>query len=149
VTAASGSQGALQPLDVDTCLDLLAEQEVGRLAFVDHGELVILPVNYLLDRGAVLVRTTEGSKLDAAVRGERVAFEVDAIDPVARSGWSVLVKGRATELWEGGELDQARRLPLQPWAAGEREHFLVVFPSSITGRRLGPAPEHDVGEPWW
>lgn len=133
-------------LDVEECLELLAAGEVGRLAFVEDGGPVILPVNYLFDRGTVLVRTAEGSKLEAAVHGARVAFEVDAFDPEARTGWSVLVKGRAAEVWEPSELDHVRDLPLRPFAEGEREHFLVLHSSQITGRRItGTGPSGL----WW
>lgn len=137
----------LDVMDVDECLTLLTEHQIGRLAFADGDELVILPVNYLLDRGSVLIRTTEGSKLEAAVRGARVAFEIDGFDHDLRSGWSVLVKGRAAEVWESKELDIVRDLPVQPWAPGEKAHFLAIASSSISGRRIvegeaadGPLP---------
>lgn len=140
------SQG-LEELDVDACLALLAEQRIGRIAFAgEDGDLVILPVNYSFDRGAVLVRTAEGSKLDAAVRGARVAFQIDGFDVERRTGWSVLVKGRCLEVWEVAELEHARALPLQPWAPGEKEHFLVVYPSAISGRRIAAGDDAD---PWW
>lgn len=143
------ANGTFEILDVDACLELLATQQVGRLAFLDEGEIVVLPVNYLLDRGTVLVRTAEGSKLDAAVRGERVAFEVDDVDPIDHTGWSVLVKGRCAEIWEGTELDTVRRLPLESWAAGEKAHYLTVLPSAITGRRLAAAPREGAADRWW
>jgi nitroimidazol reductase NimA-like FMN-containing flavoprotein (pyridoxamine 5'-phosphate oxidase superfamily) len=93
-------QRRVHDLDVDTCLQLLAQRRVGRLAFVEEGgHPVVLPVNYLLDRGSVLIRTGEGSKLAAAVRKARVAFEVDEIDDDLQIGWSVVVKGIADELW--------------------------------------------------
>jgi nitroimidazol reductase NimA-like FMN-containing flavoprotein (pyridoxamine 5'-phosphate oxidase superfamily) len=130
------SDRRLETMDVDDCLALLSEHRIGRLAFADGDELVILPVNYLFDRGAVLIRTAEGSKLEAAVRGARVAFEIDGFDQDERSGWSVLVKGRAAEVWEHKELDIVRDLPVQPWAPGEKAHFLVVMSSSISGRRI-------------
>ncbi len=140
-----------ETLDVDSCLELLGQAEIGRLAFVDDGAPVVLPVNYLLDRGAVVVRTAEGSKLSAAVRQERVAFEIDSLDVHARSGWSVLVKGVAAEIWESRELDLARGLPLEPWAPGTKDHYLVILSTSITGRRItAPAePETPATELWW
>lgn len=126
----------LDVLDVDECLTLLTAHQIGRLAFPDGDDLAILPVNYLFDRGAVLIRSTQGSKLEAAVRGARVAFEIDGFDQAERSGWSVLVKGKAAEVWEREELDAARSLPLEPWAPGEKAHYLVILSSSITGRRI-------------
>lgn len=137
----------LEELDIDACLSLLADQRMGRLAFVEDGELVILPVNYAFDRGMVLVRTAEGSKLDAAVRGERVAFEIDGFDLEQRTGWSVLVKGRCREVWEVPELERARDLPLEPFAPGEKEHFLVVYPAAMSGRRIA-AGDDAVADLW-
>jgi uncharacterized protein len=130
-------QRRVHDLDVDTCLQLLAQRRVGRLAFVEEGgHPVVLPVNYLLDRGSVLIRTGEGSKLAAAVRKARVAFEVDEIDEDLQIGWSVVVKGIADELWQGAELDRARALPLTPWAPGDRQHYLIIMSSAVTGRRI-------------
>ena len=134
----------VEELDVDSCLQLLEGRQVGRLAFVGaEGDPVVLPVNYVLDRGQIVIRTAEGSKLAAAVAKARVAFEVDDFDKDLRTGWSVLVKGIADELWQSTELDLARRLPLQPWAPGEREHFILIMSTAITGRRIttleGPA----------
>ena len=51
------------------------------------------PVNYVVDQHSVLFRTDEGTKLDAASRGARVAFEVDGAEEATRTGWSVLVGG--------------------------------------------------------
>jgi nitroimidazol reductase NimA-like FMN-containing flavoprotein (pyridoxamine 5'-phosphate oxidase superfamily) len=143
-----------EELDVDTCLDLLAGQQVGRLGFVDDtGDPVVLPVNYLLDRGVVVIRTAEGSKLAAAVRKARVAFEIDEFDSELRIGWSVLVKGVADELWASAELDLARSLPLEPWAGGSREHYVLIMSTSITGRRItaldGPILPLPVADLWW
>jgi nitroimidazol reductase NimA-like FMN-containing flavoprotein (pyridoxamine 5'-phosphate oxidase superfamily) len=134
----------VEELDVDACLQLLEGHQVGRLAFVDaDGGPVVLPVNYVLDRGVVVIRTAEGSKLAAAVAKARVAFEVDEFDKDLRIGWSVLVKGTADELWQSPELDLARRLPLQAWAPGEREHYILIMSTAMTGRRIttleGPA----------
>ena len=145
-------QRRVQELDVDTCLELLGQRKVGRLGFVDDsGHPVVLPVNYLLDRGSVLIRTGEGSKLATAVRKAPVAFEVDEVDDDLRIGWSVLVKGIADELWESPELDRARGLPLEPIAPGDRRHYLLILSSAITGRRITwltgpalPAPPSDL-----
>lgn len=127
----------MEPLETDECHRLLYSKQTGRLAWVnDGGDVEIVPVNYLFDRGAVLVRTAEGSKLDATIRGARVAFQIDGFDVTRRCGWSVLVKGRAAEVWDSPELDYLRRLPLHPWAPGDKEHYLVVFPTAITGRRI-------------
>lgn len=74
----------------------------------DLGPLVV-PVDYLLDEGTVVLRTDEGTKLDAALRGETVAFEIDVVDDTKGTGWSVLVRGRAVEVCNPAELERVRR----------------------------------------
>jgi nitroimidazol reductase NimA-like FMN-containing flavoprotein (pyridoxamine 5'-phosphate oxidase superfamily) len=85
----------LEPLSFDACLELLASVHLGRIGFHADGELVILPVNHAMDGQDVVFRTSGGSKLAAAGEQGLVAFEVDAYDQETRSGWSVLVTGRA------------------------------------------------------
>ena len=76
----------------DECIRLLATQEIGRLAVVDGDRPLIFPVNFVSDGDRVVIRTGEGTKLDAS-RLRRVAFEVDHIDTELRIGSSVVVQG--------------------------------------------------------
>ena len=48
------------------CLDLLADQEVGRIAVVLGRRPLIFPVNYVLDGDTIVFRTDPGTKLAAA-----------------------------------------------------------------------------------
>ena len=50
----------LEVLPSDTCLELLAAVPVGRIGFFAGGELVILPVNHLVDGQDVVFRTAAG-----------------------------------------------------------------------------------------
>lgn len=127
-------------LDVDTCLGLLSRHHFGRVAVNDAHGPVVLPVNYLIDRGSVVFRTAEGTKLDAAVAEQAVGFEVDEVDEATRSGWSVLIRGTIEEVVDADELDRLRLQPLSPFVGGERERFVRIWSSSITGRRI-PLPE--------
>ncbi|MPZ74251.1 MAG: pyridoxamine 5'-phosphate oxidase family protein [Nitriliruptorales bacterium] len=140
VMANSVERGApgprLEELTVDESLELLAASMIGRLAYLDDSGPVVLPVNYVMDGGAILLRTTYGALLDTVGSGARVAFEVDRLDAHTHTGWSVLVRGKAEEVWLPEELDHARALPLRSWAPGERSHFVRIFPSTITGRRI-------------
>ena len=56
-------------LDTHTCLQLLRTREVGRLAVSSADHPDIFPINYVLDRGTVVFRTAEGTKLAAALLG--------------------------------------------------------------------------------
>ena len=102
---------------------------------------VVFPVNFVLDRHMVVLRTDAGTKLDAAIRGSRVAFEIDGTDSVRHTGWSVLVRGEAIEVTDPAELVRLRRLPLNPWAPGAKTHYVRILPAALTGRRIW-APSH-------
>ena len=80
----------IEVLDRDACLQLLAEDEVGRLGVITAGTPRIFPVNYALDGDAVVLLTADGTKLRDGMRAP-ACFEVDDFDREARQGWSVLV----------------------------------------------------------
>ena len=140
-------QRAFQALGVEECRRLLAQHHLSRIGLVDADGPLILPVNYVLHRLLVVFRTEAGTKLDAAVRGARVAFEVDAVDQAGRSGWSALVRGDATEVTDAEDLRRLRALPLYPWAGWEQGHYVRITPMAVSGRRIS-LPE---GLPvtWW
>jgi nitroimidazol reductase NimA-like FMN-containing flavoprotein (pyridoxamine 5'-phosphate oxidase superfamily) len=129
----------LEMLDRDTCLELLAAEQVGRLAIGGSGAPVLMPVNYALDGETVVFRTDPGTKLERAGRWGRAAFEIDSFDREARTGWSVVVTGRLEEVTrhDAATLQRVTRLPLFPWAPGEKHHWLRLVPTQITGRRVG------------
>lgn len=118
--------------------DLLREGVVGRLAVIYEGAPEIFPVNYVVDHGTVVIRTAGGTKHEAA-RKRRVAFEVDGYDLRAGAAWSVVLKGRAVEVYDVDEAIEVLSLPLIPWAKGSKPHLLRVVPDSITGRRFDVA----------
>lgn len=126
----------IETLPVDECLRLLSDHDLGRLAYIGHNGPTIAVLNYLLHDGTVVIRTSFGTTLDTISAGARVAFEVDRVDEATRVGWSVIVHGKAEEIWRPAELATARRLPVTPWAPGERNHYICIYPSAITGRRV-------------
>jgi nitroimidazol reductase NimA-like FMN-containing flavoprotein (pyridoxamine 5'-phosphate oxidase superfamily) len=121
-------------MERDECVRLLGGEVIGRLAVVDGGAPHIFPVNYVLDGEDVVLRTAPGTKLDSVGRA-RACFEIDAFDREHRSGWSVVVAGHLEELGElSGEAERVRQLPVDPWADGERDHWLRLVSDRITGR---------------
>lgn len=125
----------LEILDERECLRLLGTVRLGRVA-ISRGEVpVVLPVNFALVGGEIMFFTGLGSKLNAALQGRTVAFEVDEIDVESESGWSVLVAGRA-EPAEGPSRARAEALGLYPWAAGDRHQLVRIRMEFISGRRL-------------
>ena len=131
----------LETLPFDVCLRLLASVPIGRLGFCADGEVVVLPVNHAMDGQDVVFRTASGSKLTAAEEQDLVAFEADHYDLQARAGWSILVTGRATVVYDESEVRRLNRLNLHPWATTVDHPFWVrIHPTSVTGRRTtGPA----------
>ena len=126
----------LEVLPFDSCLSLLAAVSVGRVGFVANGEVVVLPVNFVMDGQSVVFRTAIGSKLFGAEDGNAVAFEADNYDDIAESGWSVLVSGRAEVVEDDAEIGRLSRLGLQPWPnALDRPFWIRISPTSVTGRR--------------
>jgi uncharacterized protein len=127
----------LETLPFDACLRLLASVPLGRVGFCADGETVILPVNHAVDGQTVVFRTAHGSKLTAAQEQDLVAFEADHYDQQTRSGWSVLVTGRAAVVVDDAEIGSLDRLGLRPWvAAVEHPFWIRIRPTSITGRRI-------------
>ncbi len=126
----------LEILPFDRCLKLLASVPVGRVSFLADGEIVVLPVNHALDGQTPVFRTAHGSKLSAAGGQHLVAFEVDDYDERTRSGWSVLVTGRAETVYDDAEVRRLNRLDLHPWVTGaDRPFWIRIRPTSITGRQ--------------
>ena len=127
----------LETIPLDDCLRLLASVPVGRVGFLSDGEVVVLPVNHAVAGQDVVFRTTQGSKLSAAESENRVTFEADHYDPRGRTGWSVLVTGRAEMVYDDAEIAALDRLGLEPWPdAINRSFWVRIRPVAVTGRRL-------------
>ena len=84
----------------------------------------------------VVFRTDEGTKLNAAARRGKVAFEIDGADAAAHTGWSVLIRGEAAEVTDPAELARLRKLPLFSWAPGAKSRYMRILPAKLTGRRI-------------
>ena len=114
---------------------LARRAQVGRLAVIvdDHPE--IFPVNYVVDRGSILIRTAAGTKLAASV-GRAVAFELDGVDADSGDAWSVMMKGQARELTGLYEVLDAMELPLHTWHPAPKSRIVCIEPTEVTGRRF-------------
>ena len=131
-------RNGLEVLSRDACLRLLATATLGRVGVSSGALPSVLPVNFRFDGRQILIRTGVGTKLDAAVDNAVVAFEVDEIDPVAHTGWSVLVTGVARELTDAGELARAQVPPLARWAPGGEDRVIAISTELVSGRRIVP-----------
>jgi nitroimidazol reductase NimA-like FMN-containing flavoprotein (pyridoxamine 5'-phosphate oxidase superfamily) len=125
-----------EELTDEECLHLLRSCPVGRVAVsrADAAPLIV-PVNFVLDGRAIVFRSASGTKIDQLREGP-LGFEVDGIDPVHHTGWSVFVEGAAYEAttWEVGHLE------LEAWAPGEKDRWVRLVPHLISGRRISRRP---------
>lgn len=127
----------LQPLDTATCLSLLQNVPVGRIAWAEtDGTVTVLPVNFLLDGDALVFATAAGAKLDAIRSGRPLTFEADDFEPALRTAWSVLVTGRPELITDPAEIERLRALALAPWIRSPRAYVVRLTPHKITGRRI-------------
>lgn len=117
------------------CRELIKPGGVGRIAFELAGRLTVLPVNFAVHQGAVVIRTDPTTAIGRYGAGP-VAFEVDRIDDGMHEGWSILISGTA-RLAEPTEVQVLRdALSVEPWVGGERETYLVIEPEQVSGRRI-------------
>ncbi len=133
--------GSMEELDEAECLRLLASTTVGRVGFSVDGRPIVLPVNYAIDGRTVVFRTGEGTVLNRTAL-QMIAFEVDKIDDVTHSGWSVLAQGVAQDV--GTAIDtrseRLRKLALVTWAPDRRDRWFRLDADTLTGRRLSVRP---------
>ncbi|MHB8439526.1 MAG: pyridoxamine 5'-phosphate oxidase family protein [Acidimicrobiales bacterium] len=123
-------------LDDEECTRLLQRATIGRVAVSIGAVPAVFPVNFALDEGRIVFRTSSGTKLAAATRHAVVAFEVDDFDPAYHEGWSVLAVGMAEEIVDDLQLDRVEKLPLAAWAPGPHSHFIAITPEFTSGRRI-------------
>ena len=124
-------------LSKEECLRRLRAARVGRVAFIERGEPVILPVNHGVDGEAVVFLTAPGSKLVAADNELPVAFEVDGYDADRRAGWSVVIRGTATSVEDQADIARLNLIGVSPWAdLVERNHWVRIRGYSLTGREV-------------
>ncbi len=128
----TAAERLLHELAETACWELIASEVVGRLAWTGGEGLTVVPVNYALDGRSILVRTTAYSAIARECDDSPVAFEVDRYDPIARTGWSVLVRAHAHVDFD----DDDGASEVDVWPSGIRSLHVRVEPDQITGRRL-------------
>ncbi len=132
----------VEVIERDECLELLASHRIGRLAILDGGSPLILPVNYAIDEETIVFRTGEGTKLDAS-RGGPACFEIDETNMEEHSGWSVVVRGTLHEVTARDQPKLDRLGPLAESWINDRPRVIELRSWAITGRRLRPATPTD------
>jgi uncharacterized protein len=130
-------QAGLEILHLGDCFRLLESVPLGRIGFAADGEVAVLPVMHQVDGQDVVFRVEVGSKLASIEVGHYVAFEADSYDAVAKTGWSVVVRGLAEK--ESDEACARLDAPgLGTWGASSGKDcvWVRIRPTAITGRRI-------------
>ena len=132
----SGRPPVVTKLLPTECRRLIAPGGIGRIAFGTASGPVVLPVNFAVVAGTIVIRTSEGSMIEGHA-DDRVAFEVDHIDEALGQGWSVLVRGSAHRVAHPAELQIVRHdAAIWPWPGDDRDVYVRLIPDVITGRRI-------------
>ena len=125
----------MEKLSTRDAVALLASTGVGRVVFTVAALPAVVPITFVVHRDAVVMRTGAGTRLASAADGGVLAFESDDVDPVARTGWSVVVIGIAEVVSDPVQRAVIHRL-VKPFAPGENDVAVRLPLSVVTGRRV-------------
>jgi nitroimidazol reductase NimA-like FMN-containing flavoprotein (pyridoxamine 5'-phosphate oxidase superfamily) len=129
-------------LDEAECLRLISAGGVGRIGYTGRFGPTVVPVNYALHEETIVFRTGQNSPMGEDLRTgiehaeSKVAFEIDELSPTTREGWSILIQGTAHPVDSEAERALVVQSGVEPWAGGEKELFVRIIPTRITGRRI-------------
>ena len=129
-------QPVLTALDLEDCRALIRPGGVGRIVFQHPRGPVALPVNFRVVDDDVIFRTAPLPEFTSSRSLEHVSFEVDHIDEALAEGWSVLISGQGHVIVDPSELQSAQASGVAPWAGGERDIYVRIVPTEVTGRRI-------------
>jgi nitroimidazol reductase NimA-like FMN-containing flavoprotein (pyridoxamine 5'-phosphate oxidase superfamily) len=132
---------ALELTDAE-CWPLLESVSVGRVVFTQRAMPAIRPVNHIIDGRTIVIKTHLGAAITARAsdgrhepQGSVVCYEADELDPVRRTGWSVIVTGLARLVTDPADAARYAAAP-EPWIAGDRNQVVTIEPQFISGIRL-------------
>jgi hypothetical protein len=133
-----GTPRSLTELAPRECLRLLGSVSVGRLVFTTRALPAIRPACHVIDGSDLIIGSDADVPAFASAGpglGPVLAYQADAIDPLSRLGWSVVVVGPARQVTDPGRIAACHQL-LAPWVAGTRDHVIAIPSNMITGFRL-------------
>ena len=136
------AEPVVELLDEAECLRLISAGGVGRIGYTGRFGPTVLPVNYALFEGTIVFRTGQDSPMGEDLRTgiahaeSKVAFEIDEISQGTREGWSILVQGSAHPVDSEAERAAVVQSGVESWAGGEKELFIRIVPTRMTGRRI-------------
>lgn len=128
--------GGFETLDRETCLSLLSTEPIGWLAHNQGERAHIVPVNFHVHSGEILIEAAYGRSLQAAANGQVMTLASGTMDYATQSGWSIVVVGKAR--LRGDDLVNPGVRSPHPWALAERVVPIAIPIERISGRRVGP-----------
>ncbi|HEU4421298.1 MAG TPA: pyridoxamine 5'-phosphate oxidase family protein [Pilimelia sp.] len=130
----------MKELDAAEALRLLASVSVGRVVFTEAALPAIRPVNHLVDDGEIIIRSRLTTRIGQTIGTQPetvVAYQADDLDPVSRTGWSVVATGLARLVTDPARIERYEAL-LHPWVNTVMDTVISIQPEIITGFRLVP-----------
>jgi nitroimidazol reductase NimA-like FMN-containing flavoprotein (pyridoxamine 5'-phosphate oxidase superfamily) len=133
------AQAPAPAMPAHECWAAMRTGTLGRLGFSVDGEQEIFPLNYVIDQGTIVFRTSASSRIGLCLDGRGVAFEADGVaDGLA---WSVVVKGRAKAITGLYDSIAAAELPVHPLQPGQKPRLVRITADAVTGRRFPVADD--------
>lgn len=126
----------LEVLHREECRQLLGTQVLGRIGVTVNALPVVLPVNYQLVDGELVIQTERDSRLAEATTNTVVAFEVDHVEADGLGSWSVTITGIATEIADPDIIARLRKLPFTRWVRDDSDRYVGISLDLMSGRRI-------------
>lgn len=117
------------------CLSLLGSVPIGRVVFTAGALPGVRLASHLADGGQIVIHAGLGSAVSPGPDGTGpvLAYEADQVDAAGRTGWSVVVVGRAS-LVTDEELAARYRESLGPaWVDGQASQVITITPELVSG----------------
>lgn len=130
------SEADLMELTRAECLRMLSTAVIGRVVFTHLALPTAQPVSFFLDDEEVIFRTSSDSRLATATNNVVVAFQVDEIDPAARTGWSICGVGEAYEVRHPRRLAELTELAPPSWLPSGTTHTVSIPMQQLSGRQI-------------
>jgi len=136
-------RNGLEVLNREECRQLLSTRSLGRIGVTVAALPVVLPVNYQLVDGELVIQTERVSRLAGATQEAVVAFEVDDVDVDGAVGWSIAITGIANEVTNPDVIAKLRLLPFTRWVRSEDDRYVSISLDLMAGRRLHCRDDED------
>lgn len=127
------TQSPLAELDEQTCLRLLNNHSIGRLASSLGNKIDLFAVRYVIHKGKIYFQTKPGDTFSSIVVTRKVAFEIDE----ARFDSVKQVTVYGTAHWYPYDVDiDTELLEEARVASADVMHWVEITPEKVSGREL-------------